>query len=114
MNTRGRKKGSKNVSTQRFRAAVSELLEKSGDHCLEWLSRVAEDDPKGAIDSLCKLAEYVAPKMARVEHTGKDGEELTVKHMLQSLHQHKDMGVIEAEPQPIAIDKPDKLQEPVK
>ena len=30
-------------------------------------------DPAKALDLLAKLAEFAAPKLGRVEHTGKDG-----------------------------------------
>ena len=57
-----------------FRAAVRELLEKNTDNVSLWLDQVAEGDPaKGipadpaaALNIIAKLAEYAAPKMARV------------------------------------------------
>jgi len=46
---------------------------------MEWLERVAKDDPKGAIDCYTKVLEYYVPKLARQEVTGKDGEDIAFK-----------------------------------
>jgi len=81
----GRPKGSTNVKNNRFKANLNHLLEKSSDDMLRWLNEIADTDPKGALDSVTKLAEYVYPKIQRTEHTGKDGEQLTVNHILESI-----------------------------
>ena len=40
-----------------------------------WLEEVAAEDPNKALDHMSKLAEYVYPKLARVEGTQKhEGE----------------------------------------
>jgi len=57
-----------------LRAVVGELLEKNADNVSLWLDQVAEGDPaKGipadpaaALNIIAKLAEYAAPRMARV------------------------------------------------
>jgi len=64
-----------------FRAAVGELLEANHHKLAKWLNEVAEGspqwgrdpDPARALDLLSKLAEFAAPKLGRVEHTGEDG-----------------------------------------
>jgi len=80
----GRPKGSVNKATREFRETVHALLEENRDNVGKWLSQVAEGHgevkpaPEKALDLLAKLAEYAAPKLARTEHTGKDGE--AMKH----------------------------------
>lgn len=77
----GRKLGVPNKATQEFRATVQALLDSNQDNIGRWLTLVAEGDgsehsrpdPGKALDLLAKLAEYAAPKLARTEHTGKDG-----------------------------------------
>lgn len=82
--TGGRKPGSVNKSTKEFRDTVSALLEKNSANVGLWLTQVAEGHgevkpaPEKALDLLAKLAEFAAPKLARTEHTGKDGE--SMKH----------------------------------
>ena len=65
--TGGRKKGTPNKATDRAREAIAEFVDANADKLAEWLTRVAEDDPKGAIDSFTKIAEYHMPKLARVD-----------------------------------------------
>lgn len=72
-NPTGRIPGKENETTRNFKYAVNNLLEKSSDRMLEWLERVAQDDPKGALSVLTSLAEYTYPKLARqeIQHEGK-------------------------------------------
>jgi len=65
----GRVKGVPNKSTDRAREAIAEFVDANADKLAEWLTRVAEEDPKGAIDSFTKIAEYHMPKLARVDGT---------------------------------------------
>jgi hypothetical protein len=79
--TGGRTSGTPNKVTQEFRETVQKLLDDNRDNVGRWLTLVAEGDgtdsgkpdPGKALDMLAKLAEYAAPKLARTEHTGKDG-----------------------------------------
>lgn len=69
-------------TTIEFRQAVNNLLEQNAENMIRWLTLVAEGDgtdnskpdPGKALDLLAKLAEFAAPKLARTEHTGMDGE----------------------------------------
>jgi hypothetical protein len=76
--TGGRVAGVPNKSTQEFRQTVTALLEKNASNVDLWLQQVADGvgdakpDPGKALDLLAKLAEYAAPKLGRVEHTGLD------------------------------------------
>ena len=63
----GRPKGASNKTTNKVREAFQKLLEENLENMTIWLTQVAADDPKGALDILNKMAEYTTPKLARVE-----------------------------------------------
>lgn len=76
----GRPKGSVNKVTREFRETVRQLLDDNRDNVALWLEQVASGggnpdkaDPGKALDLLAKLAEFAAPKLGRVEHTGEGG-----------------------------------------
>jgi len=94
----GRKKGVQNKVTREFKSIVQDLIDENADNVKVWLDRVAHgvpgeylDRPEGgrdvvrhpiaagparAVDLLGRLAEYVAPKLARTEVTGPGGQPL--------------------------------------
>lgn len=77
----GSRKGVPNKCTAEFRETVRKLLEDNSENVARWLSIVAEGggsdgakpDPAKALNLICKLAEYAAPKLNRTEHTGPNG-----------------------------------------
>lgn len=79
--TGGRKKGVANKVNAEFRDTVRRLLEDNAENVGRWLTSVAEGDgtdgakpdPGKALDLMAKLAEFAAPKLARTEHVGDDG-----------------------------------------
>lgn len=79
--TGGRKPGVPNKVTGQFRETVTKLLEDNAENVGRWLTLVAEGDgsehskpdPGKALDLVAKLAEFAAPKLNRVEHTGENG-----------------------------------------
>jgi hypothetical protein len=73
-NPNGRKKGVPNKSTTQAREAIAKLVDKNSVNMMRWLEEIAADNPKDAFDCMIKVMEYHLPKIARVEHTGKDGE----------------------------------------
>jgi len=84
--TGGRQPGSPNKTTREFRETVTKLLSDNADNVALWLDQVAtgngdpdKADPAKALDLMSKLAEYAAPKLARTEVSGPDGESLTIQ-----------------------------------
>jgi hypothetical protein len=83
---KGRPKGSPNKVTREFRETVRKLLEDNADNVGRWLLLVAEGDgsengkpdPGKALDLMAKLAEFAAPKLGRLEHTGENGGPLQI------------------------------------
>lgn len=75
----GRPKGVPNKATTEFRETITRLLEDNSANIGGWLAQVAEGsgdtkaDPAKALDLLAKLAEFAAPKLGRMEHTGANG-----------------------------------------
>lgn len=72
----GRPKGSQNRATAEAREALKQLVTHNLPEMQEWLNRVAEQDPGKAMDLVIKMCEFIIPKLARQELTGKDGETL--------------------------------------
>jgi hypothetical protein len=76
--TGGRTKGTPNKVNREFRETVRKLLDDNAKNVGVWITQVAEGhgenkaDPAKALDLLAKLAEFAAPKLGRVEHTGPD------------------------------------------
>lgn len=74
--TGGRKSGTPNKVNQEFRETVKKLLDDNANNVALWLHQVAtgshgkDPAPEKALDLLAKLAEYAAPKLSRMEHTG--------------------------------------------
>lgn len=83
--TGGRVPGVPNKITQEFRATITTLLDKNASNIDLWLLQVAlghgdiKPDPAKALDLIAKLAEFAAPKLGRIEHTGEGGGPLTVE-----------------------------------
>jgi hypothetical protein len=77
-NPSGRKKGVPNKVTGAIRDAFEELLRGNLGKVEKWLQDTAEEDPGKAVDLMLKMAEFCIPKLARTEHTGRDGEPIPV------------------------------------
>ena len=76
-NPAGRPAGIPNKNTGKIREAFQKLIEDNLENMTIWLSDVAAEDPKAALDLLSKMAEYTTPKLARVENKLEVSEELT-------------------------------------
>ncbi len=73
-NPAGRRLGSQNKSTKVFKEVMQALLEANEENFEKWIKRIAKDDPDAAMGRLLQAAEFVAPKLSRLTHTG-DAEE---------------------------------------
>lgn len=69
----GRPVGSENKVNDAIRAQFRLLLERQSPKVELWLEQVAEKDPAKAITCLSNLADFILPRLARQELTGKDG-----------------------------------------
>jgi hypothetical protein len=78
-NPNGRPKGIPNKATTEIKEAFKQLIENNLDNLTAWLEQVADKDPEKAIKIIADLSEYVIPKLARSELTGKDGKDLIPK-----------------------------------
>lgn len=68
-NPNGRPKGGSNATTETIKKHYVELLNGNLDNIQDWLDRVAEQDPKGALDFLIKLSPFVVPKKTETDIT---------------------------------------------
>jgi hypothetical protein len=69
--TGGKKKGVPNKITRDIKEAYRQLIENNLDNLTGWLEKIAEKDPEKAIRIISDLSEYIIPKLARTDLTGK-------------------------------------------
>ena len=74
--TGGKTKGTPNKTTKDIKEAYQLLIENNLDNLTLWLEKVAEKDPEKAIRIINDLSEYVIPKLARQELSGKIKENI--------------------------------------
>ena len=65
----GRQKGTPNKVTAGARALIVEFMDNNMDNAQELFDRLSKKNPGKALDILQRMAEYVAPKLGRTEHT---------------------------------------------
>jgi hypothetical protein len=70
----GRPAGTPNAVTATAREAFAAFVDGNAPKVQALWDTVAGKDPAYALELLVKLAEFVVPKLARTELTGKDGE----------------------------------------
>ena len=77
---KGRVQGVPNKATKNAREAIARLVDDNADRIQGWLNEIeAEQGAKAALACFIDLIEYHVPKLARTEHTGKDGGPLVVQ-----------------------------------
>jgi hypothetical protein len=65
-------------ATLAAREAIARFVDGNSDKLQGWLDEIArEDGPQAAFKCFMDVVEYHVPKLARTEHTGKDGAPLT-------------------------------------
>ena len=75
-------------NSAKLRATISSVLggKLSAKELERLLNKVErEDGAKAALQAYALLMDYVLPKLARIEHTGADGSELSVQHVLKQI-----------------------------
>lgn len=79
----GRKKGSLNKTTIEFKEAVINLMNHAAPQMVGWLEKVAQDNPKDALEMVNKLGEYGFGKISRIENRYVDekGKDLSKKDL---------------------------------
>ena len=76
----GRPKGIPNKATANAREAIGRLIDGNAARLQGWLDEIAENQgAQAAVKCFTDLIEYHVPKLARTEHTGKDGGPLIVQ-----------------------------------
>jgi hypothetical protein len=63
----GRPAGVPNRATVELREAFALLVNGNLSRLQEWLDRVAEENPRNAIDLYLRMTEFVLPKLQRVD-----------------------------------------------
>lgn len=84
----GRPKGSGNKALQLTRDSIARFV--NGKFEAKEIEKLYNDiyrdnGAKDAMNALIALSDFVLPKLQRVEHTGKDGSELSIGHVLKTL-----------------------------
>ena len=72
----GRPKGKPNNVTRDIREAYQNLVEMNLDNMTQWISTVAATNPEKAVALIISLSDFIIPKLARQEVTGKDGADI--------------------------------------
>jgi hypothetical protein len=76
----GSRKGSPNKATAAAREAIAAFVDGNADRLQGWLDEIHDEKgAQSAFDSFTSLLEYHVPKLARHEHMGKDGGNITVE-----------------------------------
>jgi len=76
----GSRAGSPNKATAAAREAIARFVDGNADRLQGWLDEIhAEKGAQAAFDCFTSLLEYHVPKLARHEHMGKDGRNITVE-----------------------------------
>jgi hypothetical protein len=75
----GRPKGQVNKITARIREAFADLLESRMDQVGELIDRVAEEDPKAAVDLIIRISERFVPKLTQTAITDAEGGPMQIK-----------------------------------
>jgi hypothetical protein len=76
----GSRKGIPNKATATAREAIARFVDGNAERLNGWLDEIeAQDGAKAAFACFTDLLEYHVPKLARHEHTGKDGGPVVIQ-----------------------------------
>lgn len=76
-NPKGRRKGSKNKTTEEIREAFQALIESSLPDIQKWLQQVAKENPEKALSIVERYSDFILPKLQRTELSGGGDKPLT-------------------------------------
>jgi hypothetical protein len=81
----GRGKGVPNKATATAREAVALFIDDNAPRLQAWLDEIANTDgPRVAFQCVLELLEYHIPKLARTELTGKEGEDIVARFVVET------------------------------
>lgn len=66
-NPAGRPKGTPNKINERIRETIHGALDATSGEVAGWMHRLGKEDPKGALQLYAAFAEFVLPKLSRIE-----------------------------------------------
>lgn len=72
VNRKGRPKGSVNKNTAQLKEVLTKLVDRFGSSIDLWILQVAERNPGEAVKLILQAAEYVIPKLQRVEQKNEE------------------------------------------
>ena len=90
----GSRKGIQNRVSTKARSAIASLIdgEFTQKEIMRLINKVERDEgAKAAFACYVQLLDFVLPKLARIEHTGKDGDQIKIEHILNTLTNDKAM-----------------------
>lgn len=83
--TGGRKKGTPDRVDADLKHALTLFINNNQERLQDWLDRMDDDSPKDAFTAFRDMLEYVLPKQARTEMTGKDGGPIQIETTLRTI-----------------------------
>lgn len=82
-NPKGRPKGVPNRATTEFKQHLNNLMEYAAPKMITWLEQI--EDPEKRFDIISKFAEYIHPKLARMETQSLDKDGAPTDQVTQML-----------------------------
>lgn len=78
-NPNGRPKGIQNRATTEFKEAVNNLIAFATPQMIDWLERIAVEDPAKALELIYKFAQFGYPLLQRTQVAGDEENPLVFK-----------------------------------
>ena len=91
-NPAGRPKGSPNKITERIRETIHSALDETSAEVCGWLRTLGKEDPKAALQVYAALAEFVLPKLSRVDGRSMNNDEPIVIRFVDDIVPHPPNG----------------------